>query len=114
MGSSISKQSDTNILQLFNLFHKKSLFYQNSKECFLQLIKTIYQKELTKKKDKLHKLTKMTIDDYIKEKKIINEENDIDKTQFIKLLSRFTRDEITTLLQTTKKNIFIELKKEFS
>ena len=113
INSKISNVSNNTILQLFNLFQKNSMFYENSKLCFPKLIETIYNRELKQKKKNLERLSKMEIADYIKEKKLLNENSDLDKKQFIKLLSLFSQPEINQLLQTTKKNIFLELKKDF-
>lgn len=121
MGNQIIKQQfDKNIIQLYNLFNKDSLFYQNSDKSFSNLCKHVYDKDLTIQDNKvkilnkkIKKLKKMKLDEYIRDKKIVNEENEICKDHFCKSLTMFDHKELKDLLTDTKKSIFLELKKEF-
>ena len=121
MGNQIVKEKfNNNIIQLYNLFNKDSLFYQNSENSFSDLCKQVYIKDLnihnkkvTILNNKINKLKKMKLDEYVRDKKIINDENIICKDNFCKSLTMFNNEELNDLLMNTKKSIFIELKKEF-
>ena len=116
----LNNQVNNNIIKLYNLYNDKSLFFNNSHNSFSELCKQVYIKDLNlqNKKIKLlnHKIKRlksMKLDDYIRNKKILNDENKIDKDHFIKSLSIFDNNELEELLINTKKIIFLELKKEF-
>ena len=111
---------DQNIIKLYNLFNEESLFYKNSRNSFSSLCKVVYNKDLDIQNNKLitinhkiDKLKKMNIDEYVKDKKIVNDNDKICKEQFIKSLNMFDNNELSKLLVDTKRDIFNELKKEF-
>ena len=55
----------------------------------------------------------MKLEDYIRDKRVLNDKNEIDKDNFIKSLSIFNDLELEELLNNTKRIIFLDLKKEF-
>ena len=116
----IKPKVDQNIIKLYNLFNEESLFYKNSKKSFCSLCKTVYDKDLDKQNNKLvilnHKIERlknMNVDEYVKDKKIVNEDDKICKEQFIKSLNMFDKPELSKLLTDTKRDIFNDLKNEF-